>query len=298
MPLPPERYFSPEPNQRAAALELYSTVAGLPLICPHGHVDPRLFVDPEARFGNPVELLILPDHYVLADALFAGRQPGKPGRAAAGRQSPTSRSRRTRAASGRRFAEHFYLFQGTPSGMWLRDELAGVFGIDDRLTAANADEIYDRIAEQLAAPEFSPRRLYERFNIEVLCTTDAATDRLEAHAAIRASGWAGRIRPTFRPDAVLDLAAPGWRQVIDALSDASGRPFTTTHLTWLRLENRRAFFKSMGATATDHASHTADTIVLSSARRRARFSSGPCAAKPAPATQPNSWATCWWRWRA
>ena len=53
--LPEERYFGPDPNQKAIAMELYQAVADLPLICPHGHVDPRLFAEPDYRFGNPAE---------------------------------------------------------------------------------------------------------------------------------------------------------------------------------------------------------------------------------------------------
>jgi glucuronate isomerase len=262
VPLAPERYCSSEPAQRAAALELYTTVAALPLVCPHGHVDARLFVDPETRFGNPAELLILPDHYVLRMLYSQGvglEDLGVPRLDSQQDAVVESDPRKI----WRRFAEHFFLFSGTPTGMWLRDELAGVFGIEARLNAATADEIYDCIAAQLASPEFSPRRLYERFNIEVLCTTDAATDKLDAHAAIRASGWKGCIRPTFRPDAVLDIAAPGWRRAIDALSEASGRHVHDYHSYVAALEDRRAFFKSMGATAADHGAQTAFTTLLS-----------------------------------
>ena len=63
--LPPERYFDPDPAQRRIALELYESVARLPLICPHGHVPPRLFADENASFGSPADLLIIPDHYVF-----------------------------------------------------------------------------------------------------------------------------------------------------------------------------------------------------------------------------------------
>jgi len=137
------RYFEPDPAQREVAIRLYAAASDLPLICPHGHVDPRIFAD------------------------------------------------------------NFHLFRGTPSGTWLRDELFSVFGVSEKLTSANAQEIYDQIDHKLRSPELSPRTLYERFNIEVLCTTDAATDTLEHHQAIRRSGWKGRILPTFRPDSVV-----------------------------------------------------------------------------------------------
>ena len=57
-----ERYFDPNPAVRDIALELYAGVASLPLICPHGHVDPRVFADPDYSFGSPADLFIIPDH--------------------------------------------------------------------------------------------------------------------------------------------------------------------------------------------------------------------------------------------
>jgi glucuronate isomerase len=65
MKLDPDRYFDPNPKQRRIARELYESVSALPLLCPHGHVDPKLFAKENTSFGTPTELLILPDHYIL-----------------------------------------------------------------------------------------------------------------------------------------------------------------------------------------------------------------------------------------
>jgi len=62
--LNPDRYFSTDTAVRAIARELYQSVVSLPLVCPHGHVDPRLFAEPDATFGSPADLFIIPDHYV------------------------------------------------------------------------------------------------------------------------------------------------------------------------------------------------------------------------------------------
>ena len=123
----------------------------------------------------------------------------------------------------------------------------------------------------MSRPEFRPRALFERFNIEVLATTDAATDKLEHHQAIRDSGWGGRVIPTFRPDAVVNIDSGGWRANIDLLSEAAGVDVHDCATLIQALEQRRAFFKSMGATATDHAALTAYTEVLSQADAEAIF---------------------------
>jgi glucuronate isomerase len=265
--LPEDRYFDPEPAQRRIAMELYKSVAHLPIISPHSHVDPRLLADESASFGTPADLLIIPDHYVFR-MLYSQGVPlenlGIPRRDG----GPTEKDHRK---VWQIFADHFYLFRGTPTGVWLADELYSVFGIEARLTGQNAQSIYDQIEAKLKLPEFRPRALFKRFNIEVMCTTDTATDPLAHHQAIRKLGGEGEIRPTFRPDAVVNLMTPGWSGNVKALSKASGIPVTSYKKFIQALEDRRAFFKSMGAVATDHASETAYAAELSSSEAEAIF---------------------------
>lgn len=253
-----ERYFDPNPAIRSIALKLYAGIASLPLICPHGHVDPRVFADPDYSFGSPADLFIIPDHYVVRmlysqgvpmDQLLPSRQTGGAGGG-------------DHRAIWQTFADNIHLFRGTPSGMWIADELRDIFGIEAQLNSATAQTIYDEIAAKLATPAFRPRALYERFNIEVLSTTDAATDTLEHHQRIRESGWGGRILPTFRPDAVINIDSPNWKRNIELLSSVSGIHITNYQSLITALEQRRAFFKQMGATATDHAAVTPYTEVF------------------------------------
>ena len=128
-----------------------------------------------------------------------------------------------------------------------------MFGIRRRLTEETAGPIYDEIVEKLGSPEFRPRALFERFNIEVLATTDKASDTLDWHRAIRDSGWRGKVIPCFRPDAVFKIAAPGWPAELDALGREHGAPLVDYAEFVRALEDRRTFFKRLGATATDHA---------------------------------------------
>lgn len=265
--LSPNRYFSPDPAQRQIALALYQSVADLPLVCPHGHVDPRLFADPNTQFCSPAELLLIPDHYIFRMLYSQGIRMED---VAIPRQDGGVVETDHRQA-WQLFADNLYLFQGTPTGIWLTDELVNVFGITDKLNAENALAIYDQIDAQLKSPEFQPRSLYDRFNIEVLCTTDAATDTLVHHQAIRDSGWHGRILPTFRPDAVVNLDTENWRDNIEALSAVSGVD-VVDYATFIQaLGQRRDFFKQMGAKATDHAALTAFTIQLSDQEADAIF---------------------------
>lgn len=254
-----DRYFSTNPTQRSLARELYQTVKDMPLICPHGHVDPRLFADPDFRFTTPVELLIIPDHYIFRMMYSQGvsmESLGIPRKD----DAPVEQDHRK---IWQTVCDHWYLMRGTPTYIWLRDELRDVFGIHEKLNSANAQAVYSDIEAKLRQPDFNPRTLFERFNIEVLATTDAATDRLTHHQRIRASGWSGRIIPTFRPDAVVNIDTENWTSHIHQLGEVSGMTIQEYSSFIRALEQRREFFKSMGATATDHAALTAYTHSLS-----------------------------------
>ncbi len=265
--LPEDRFFDPDPGIRRIASDLYRDVAQMPIVSPHGHVEARLFADPNATFGSPADLFIIPDHYVFRMLYSQGialEALGVP-RVDGGSVEQDHRK------IWRIFCENFHLFRGTPSGIWLTDELASVFGVDQKPSAANADRLYDLIAQKLASPDFSPRKLFERFNLEVLCTTDPATDTLQHHQAIRQSGWKGRVVPTFRPDAVVNLESPNWCANIAKLSEVSNSD-VKDYKSYIRaLEQRRTFFKSMGATATDHAALTPATVELSPDEAEAIF---------------------------
>ncbi len=267
-----DSYFGAISQEEAIARTLYEQVVELPVVSPHGHVDARLFADPAATFGSPTDLFISPDHYVIRMLYSQGIPMEKLGvpRVDGGAVETDHR------AIWQLFCANFHLFRGTPSGMWLAHELSNVFGISEKPSATNADLLYDIISEKLAYPEFTPRALFERFNIEVLSTTDAATDTLEYHQAIRASGWQGRILPCFRPDAVVNLDTPNWRANIQKLGEVSGID-VVDYASYVRaLEQRRDFFRAMGATATDHGALTPATAEMSPVEADAVFRRALC----------------------
>jgi glucuronate isomerase len=264
-----ERYFPANPVLLPVAEMLYKSAADLPLICPHGHVDPRLFSDADYHFGNPVELMIQPDHYVLRILHSQGVSYESLGIAVNG--NPVEQDPHK---IWQTFADHFYCYAATPTGLWIGDELAEVFGIEEKLNGGNAAAIYTAIQNQLDDPNFTPRKLYQRFNIAVLSTTDSPSDDLSLHRQIAASGWKGHIFPTFRADSILHIERADWRQEIDKLSLASGIKITDFTSYISAVENRRAWFKQMGATAADMAVVNAETLVLSTREMEVLFQKG------------------------
>lgn len=248
-----ERYFSPEPAVHRMASYLYARVKSLPLICPHGHVDPAMLAADTYDWGTPVDLLIIPDHYIFRMLYSQGIALEELGIA----RKDGAAVEKDHRKIWRTVCDHWSLFRGTPSSIWLRDELRDIFGIEEKINAQNAQSIYDVLSEKLGSAEFGPRRLFERFGIEVLATTDAATSRLEDHKRIVESGWSGKVIPTLRPDAVINIHSAGFAQNIEQLSEVSGVEITGYRSYIAAIEQRRRFFKAMGATATDQAAFTA-----------------------------------------
>ena len=251
------RLFPAESTARAVAVKLYETVRDLPIISPHGHTDPRWFAE-NKPFPNPAALFIQPDHYIFRMLYSQGvslESLGIP--QLDGKESADPRE------VWRIFARHYYLFRGTPTRLWIDFAFSENFGLTERLSPANADEYYEIISKKLATPEFLPRALFERFNLDVLATTDAAVDSLEYHQAIKASGWNGRVVPTFRPDAVVDAEYSGFQENLKKLGEVSGEDVSSWKGYLAALRSRRAFFKQNGATATDHGHLTALTADLS-----------------------------------
>jgi glucuronate isomerase len=255
-----DRLFPAEPSARAVARRLYETVHHLPIVSPHGHTDPRWYAE-NAPFADPASLLVVPDHYVFR-MLYSQGVPLEDLGVPRSDGGPVETDGRT---IWRRFAERYHLFRGTPSRMWLDHTFATLFGLDVPLSAETADHCYDRIAECLAGDDFRPRALFERFNIEVIATTESPLDDLAHHAAIRASGWQGRVVTAYRPDPVVDPDFDGFRDNLARFGEITGEDTLTWRGYLAAHRVRRAFFKSFGATATDHGHPSAHTENLDAA---------------------------------
>jgi glucuronate isomerase len=272
-PVPrPDLLLPSEPSQRAIARELYGLARDQPLISPHGHVDPVILAE-DTPFPDPARLIIVPDHYLTRMLLSQGVPPAELGVPTVD-GGPYERDGRT---IWRRFAEHWHLFRGTPSRLWLERTLTEVFGVGTALSPATADEIYDAIAERLAEPAFRPRALFERFNIEVLATTESPLSDLGRHAKLAADGWGGpggRVITTFRPDNVVDMEFDGWPDNVERLGAIAGED-TGTYAGYLAaLRRRREAFIAAGATSSDHGHPTALTLHLDEAEAATLYDRG------------------------
>ena len=281
MALDPDRLFPPDPSTRQIARELYETVSGMPIISPHGHTDPKWFAEND-HFPDPAQLFVTPDHYVFR-MLFSQGVPletlGVP-RVDGGPSETDGRK------IWRLFAENYYLLRATPSKMWIDHSFEHVFGLSKAFGPETADEFYDHISDCLARDDFRPRQLFDRFGIEALSTTESAIDSLKWHKQINASHWQGRVITAYRPDNVIDPDFEGFADNVAVLGEMTGEDTSTWNGYLAAHRNRRAFFKDLGATSTDHGHPTARTENLAQVDAAALFSkalAGNCTADEADA---------------
>ena len=258
-----DRMFPADSVIRNIARRLYVGIRDLPILSPHGHTQASWFARNEP-FLNPAALLVQPDHYIYR-MLYSQGVPLEALEIGVNEMRDPRRVWRI-------FAEHYYLFRGTPTRIWLDYAFHELFGLEERLSSETADLYYDAITEALGRPEFRPRALYERFRIEVLATTDSPLDSLGDHQAIRDSGWPARIIPTFRPDAVVDPDYAGFAENVSRLGELSGVDTSIWRGYLTALAQTRARFRKLGCTATDHGHPTARTADLDEADAARLFS--------------------------
>ncbi|HEX7799057.1 MAG TPA: glucuronate isomerase [Asticcacaulis sp.] len=260
-----DRLFSSDPSQRGIARELYALVKDYPILSPHGHTDPAWFAD-NHNFGDATELFLAPDHYIYRMLYSQGIAMEDVG--VGGRSGPSKADART---AWRLFAKNWRLFRGTPTAMWMSYVFNKIMGFEVQLGEDTADFYFDRIGELLASDAYKPRALFERFNIELLATTEGPTDTLEHHAKIRASGWKGRVVTAYRPDPVIDPEHEDFHAKLDLFADLTGEDVRGWSGYLAAHRKRRDVFMTMGATSTDHGHPTARTANLPRAEAEALF---------------------------
>ncbi|BAS07147.1 uronate isomerase [Arthrobacter sp. Hiyo4] len=259
----PDRLLPADPGTRSIARDLLAHVQDLPIISPHGHVDAAV-IEHNTPFPDPAALLVSPDHYVTR-LIHANGAPLDKLRAG-GPTTPESRE------IWRTFVDAWPLFEGTASGYWLRNQFDNVFNLGADLGEMSADASYDAIAAKLVEPGFRPRQLFKDFNIEVLATTDDPLDNLASHKVIAEDAtFNGRVLPTFRPDAYLNIAHPTWSANVDRLIEAAGDGANGYAGYVTALENRRRYFVEHGAVSADHGVATPATLKLDRAEAERIF---------------------------
>ncbi len=226
------------------AQKLYHDYAkDMPIYDYHCHLNPKEILE-NIQYRNISHLMLGGDHYKWRAMLSNG----------------ADESLMYGDAGSASDWEKFYAYAsmlkyaiGNPLYHWTHLELQRVFGIYEVLNEKTARSIYDRANEMLATDEFRCRRLIEKFNVKVICTTDDPADTLEYHKALAADDtFKVRVLPTFRPDKALSVAKAGYPAYIKNLSAASGVEIRDLDSLKAALQNRLDYFHEVGARISDH----------------------------------------------
>ena len=143
---------------------------------------------------------------------------------------------------------------GNPLFHWTHLELKAYFDIDQVLSPATAEEIWEKCNALLAKDEFRARGLIERSNVKVICTTDDPVDSLEHHIALaKDASFKSKVLPTFRPDKSFNIEKPGFIDWIAKLEQVTGTKIKCLDTLKAALKQRVEFFHQVGCRLSDHA---------------------------------------------
>ena len=223
------------------AVRLYHEFArDMPIIDYHNHLPPQEMAD-DRSFENISRIWLYGDHYKWR----AMRINGIPEEFITGATSDRDQFRK--------WAETVPYTMRNPPYHWTHLELQRYFGIREVLNAGNADRIYDQTAELLQTPDFRVRRLLERMDVRVLCTTDDPVDSLEHHQRIHADGWRIKVLPAFRPDKAMNVDDPVvFNAYLSLLEKAADTSISTFDQYLDALRRRHDYFVQNGCKVSDH----------------------------------------------
>lgn len=227
--------------QNDTAVRLYHDFASdMPIYDYHCHLPPDEIAG-DVQFENLSKIWLAGDHYKWR----AMRTNGVAERFCTGDATDQQKFQR--------WAETVPQTLRNPLYHWTHLELKRYFDVHDLLGPETADAIYQECNQKLQSTDFSTRNLMRRMNVKLVCTTDDPADSLEHHQKIAADGFEVRVLPTFRPDKSMNLSdTESWNQYIDTLRQASGIAIATADDLLEAIEQRHAFFHSVGCRLSDH----------------------------------------------
>ena len=223
------------------ARELYHESAEkMPIIDYHCHLVPKMIAD-NYQFRDLTEVWLGGDHYKWR----AMRGNGVPEEFITGGRESYEKFEK--------WAETVPYTMRNPLYHWTHLELARIFGIHDLLSPKTARAIYDECTAKLQTEEFRGQALMQRFNVNVVCTTDDPADTLEYHKQVKDNPFGTKVLPTWRPDKAMVIEKPQqYKEYIAKLAAVSGVEINSYQDLLDALQKRHDFFHEMGCRISDH----------------------------------------------
>ena len=227
--------------QNKTAEKLYHNHAsGLPVVDYHCHLPPAE-IAANKQFNNLTDIWLRGDHYKWRAMRALG----------------VSEEYITGAATDE---EKFHAWAAcvpqtlrNPLFHWTQMELMDPFGIATLLNKDSAAAVYAQGNELLATPAFSTQALLRHFKVELVGTTDDPCDDLHFHRQLADQGTPFQVRPSFRPDPVLNCAnKPAYLDYLWKLEQCSGVTITGMPTLLEALQRRVDYFHEHGCRISDH----------------------------------------------
>ena len=222
------------------AVNLYNEYAkDLPVVDYHCHIESKEIAEDKV-FANITELWLKGDHYKWRLMRASGIEE---------KYITGDASDKEKFMMWAKAVESAF---GNPLYHWTNLELARYFGIDEPLTALNAESVWNRTNDILQSGSLSARKIMSMSNVEAICTTDDPCDSLIYHEQIKDSGFVTRVLPAFRPDSIVDIEKASFNSYLARLEDVSGNKITSMNDLKAALTSRLDHFQDHGCTISDH----------------------------------------------
>ena len=223
-----------------AARELYNEFAkDLPIVDYHCHIDAKEIAE-DISFKNITELWLKGDHYKWRLMRASGIEEKYITGDATDKEKFMMWAKAVESAFG------------NPLYHWTCLELTRYFGIEEPLTTANAEEIWNKTNEILLSGNLSARKIMTQSKVELICTTDDPCDSLIYHEQIKDSGFDCKVLPAFRPDNIVDIEKTSFNSYLEKLEKVSGRKISSMNDLKDALTSRLDHVESHGCKISDH----------------------------------------------
>ena len=151
------------------------------------------------------------------------------------------------------FAKVLPKMAGNPLQIWCALELKRYFDIDEPLSEANAEDIYQRTKQLIREKHMTRRWCMEHSNVRLVSTTEDPVDDLRWHKRLAADpSLKIRVITAFRPDQAMFLERKTFGAYLAKLGEAAGVEIRTFADLLRALEKRLEYFQeTTGTTVSD-----------------------------------------------
>lgn len=221
------------------ARKLYHDIAAqTPVIDYHCHINPRDIAE-DTVYENITQIWLYGDHYKWR----AMRSNGVEEKYITGDASDYEKFEQ--------YAKTMPKLIGNPLYHWSHLELQRYFDIDLILNEENCKEIWEKTKNKLKT--LSVRKIIEKSDVKIICTTDDPIDSLEYHQKIKDdTSFKTKVFPAFRPDKAVNIESPLFAGYIEKLSNICKAEINSFDKLKSALDQRIEFFDGIGCKASDH----------------------------------------------